>query len=135
MALLVLGAFRRLLPRRIVAVCAKPASAANKRTRVSKQEPGDGNLSLGISASTSRIAVYPPILYLQDVGGLVGRTTSGVYEQFDRRLRRQRDDPLATPNYVFWIVFRFYAPYVHQFITTPNSIRMVSAPIFLDHSR
>ena len=52
MALLVLGAFRRLLPRRIAAVCAKAASAANKKTRIRKQGPGDGNLSLGIYAST-----------------------------------------------------------------------------------
>src|ERR1700688_951831 len=52
MALLVLGAFRRLLPRRIAAVCAKPVSAENKKTRIRKQGPGDGNLSLGICAST-----------------------------------------------------------------------------------
>src|SRR5450631_2303600 len=52
MALLVLGDLRRLLPRRIAAVCAKPASAENKKTRIRKQGPGDGNLSLGICAST-----------------------------------------------------------------------------------
>jgi hypothetical protein len=34
------------------AVCAKPASAENKKTRISKQEPGNGNLSLDIYAST-----------------------------------------------------------------------------------
>src|SRR6266851_319718 len=65
MALLVLGAFRRLLTRRIAAVCAKPASAENKKTRISKQEPEDGNLSLGIYASTRTDRLVRTILSVE----------------------------------------------------------------------
>jgi hypothetical protein len=53
MALLVLGAFRRLLPRRSVAVCAKPGSVDKKKIATSEQTPGDCNLSLRILASSS----------------------------------------------------------------------------------
>ena len=60
---------------------------------------------------------------------------SAVYEQFARRLRREREDGLATPNHMFSIVSRFYASCMHPFITPRNSIRMVSAPIFPAHRR